>query len=928
MKQFYSKLWTAVLLLMIVFQFSAFAQNAVTISGNVKDKLTNEPLPGVSINVKGKVTGTTTDIKGNFSLKTNTTSAFTITVAYIGYKPQEIVISGSQIGLSIAMEAEAILGQEVVVAASRVEEKILESPVSIEKMGAAAVQATAGPSFYDALANMKGVEMSAQSLTFKSINTRGFNANGNERFNQFIDGMDNQAPGLNFSVGNIVGVSELDVQSVELLPGASSALYGSGGTNGTLLMTSKSPFTSQGLSYSAKLGMNHTDGYENDRSPLYEMNVRYAKAFNNKLAFKINASLLQATDWKAQDNRNIDRLTETMKSGDRNSDPNYDGVNVYGDEINANLKDVAKGMIAANVLPATISTPGGPVPTINFFPNQSVSRTGYQESDLVDFDTKSYKFSGALHYRLNSSVEAIAQANWGTGTSVYTGSDRYSLRNFSLGQYKLELKGSNFYLRGYTTQERSGEAYNATALASIINESWSPSAPDPERPSVAPWFPTYTGAFFQAKLAGKSDEDAFNIARATADKNRPAPGSETFNTLKDQITARTIGPAFGAKFNDKTNLYQTEGMYNFTEQVKFAELLTGASYKVYDLNSDGTIFDDAAQSIDIKEYGAFAQMGKKVLNDKLKLTAGIRYDKNENFKGSFTPRVSAVYTVANDHNFRVSYQTGFRNPTTQNQFIDLLIRANTRLIGGLPVILDKYNLRTNKGYTQASLIEFQKTGDPAVLQKYTFTEFSPESVKAYEIGYKGLINRKLLVDFYYYYNSYKNFISTLNLVQSSDGTPAGIATGKTFSTVVNNPAKVNSQGWALGLDYMISKYSIGGNVSFNELKGGQDALETSYNTPKVRYNLNFGSKEVFKNTGFNISYRWQDAFNWSSSFATGDVPAFGSVDAMVSYKVPSMKTMFKMGGSNIMNKYYRTSFGNPQMGGVYYVSILFDQFLK
>ncbi|WP_449438908.1 TonB-dependent receptor plug domain-containing protein [Pedobacter steynii] len=85
-------------------------------------------------------------------------------------------------------------------------------------MGPAVLKELSAPSFYDALTNMKGVEISAQSLTFKSINTRGFNSNGNTRFNQLVDGMDNQAPGLNFSVGNIIGISDLDLDNVELLP--------------------------------------------------------------------------------------------------------------------------------------------------------------------------------------------------------------------------------------------------------------------------------------------------------------------------------------------------------------------------------------------------------------------------------------------------------------------------------------------------------------------------------------------------------------------------------------------------------------------------------------------------------------------------------------------------------------------------------------
>jgi outer membrane cobalamin receptor len=85
---------------------------------------------------------------------------------------------------------------------------------------------------------------------------------------------------------------------------------------------------------------------------------------------------------------------------------------------------------------------------------------------------------------------------------------------------------------------------------------------------------------------------------------------------------------------------------------------------------------------------------------------------------------------------------------------------------------------------------------------------------------------------------------------------------------------------------------------------------------------------VYKNIGFNVTYRWQDAFLWNSSFVTGNVSAYGTIDAQVNYKLPKAKATIKLGGSNILNHYYQTSFGNPTVGGIYYVSLLFDEIFK
>jgi hypothetical protein len=187
---------------------------------------------------------------------------------------------------------------------------------------------------------LKGVDVVNSSLTFSSPSTRGFNGSGSTRVNQIVDGMDNQAPGLNFSVGSVVGLTELDVESVELLPGASSALYGPGGMNGAILINSKDPFKYQGLSFQVKTGIMNIDNRDRSASPYYNWSLRWAKKVSDKFAFKIGTELVQAKDWVANDYRDYDRLALVggVKTGTRQTDPNYDGVNVYGDETSIDIK--------------------------------------------------------------------------------------------------------------------------------------------------------------------------------------------------------------------------------------------------------------------------------------------------------------------------------------------------------------------------------------------------------------------------------------------------------------------------------------------------------------------------------------------------------------------------------------------------------------
>ncbi|MCW3465430.1 TonB-dependent receptor [Chitinophaga nivalis] len=957
MKSILVKAGMASLLLLLSLYPVISAQTPGTISGTVTDKTTGTPMPGVTISIKGVTAGTITGANGSFQLKTTHAFPLTLVFSYVGYKSAEQTVNSATEKVAVQLGSTEILGQEVVVAASRVQESILESPVSIEKLDTRALKASPAPSFYDALINLKGVEMSAQSLTFKSVNTRGFNSNGNTRLLQLSDGMDNQAPGLNFSVGNMVGIPELDLESVELIPGAASALYGPNALNGIVLMNSKNPFQYQGLSAQVKTGFLQDKGRTSATTGYYDVSVRYAKAFNNKWAFKLNVGYLQAKDWQAYDQRDQSLANgHTLQNGTRANNEGYNGVNTYGDENTVNMYNTLAsqantpgsalgaqlaglaGMLGNTVTPAQILNAAIPGAAM-----ADVTRTGYNESDVVDYNTKNLKLNGALHYKINNNLEALIQGNFGYGTSVYTGADRYSLKNFMMGQYKVELKGSDFYVRLYTTQERSGDSYAAGTLASGINEAWKKSTQ-----WYGEYFGTYAGAAlpafakaYGAALAGgatpaaalttaqnalDAQRGAFNTAaRNKADQGRFLPGSKEFNDAADAVKSKPIpgdATGIGAKFTDKTNLYQAEFMYNFHRFIHFAEILVGGNYRLYTLNSEKTIFavDDNGKEFRINEYGGYVQVMKKLAQEHLKLTGSIRYDKNTNFKGQFSPRLSAVYTFLETHNIRASYQTGFRIPHNQDQYIDLLT-PQARLIGGLPFLRERYGLNKGPVYTLQSV----QAGAP---KQYTFREFQPEKIQAYEIGYKALIAKKLLIDAYIYKNDFKNMNGIQVLIQ-----PTGASTRNVFSIPVSAEETVKSWGWALGLDYSLpANFTAGGNISYNELTNEKDlgSFLVMYNTPKVRYNLNFGNRNIANTQiAFNIAWRWQEGYIWQSSFVgpnvnvagKSEIPAYGTLDAMASKFFPKAKTTIKLGGTNILNKGYTQSWGNPTIGSQWYVAL-------
>jgi len=930
------------------FSDKAVAQSIV-IAGRVQNAETREGIPAASVLVKGGTTGTFSDVRGDFRLTINQAFPFTLVVSSVGYQAQEFQVTSASASLNFELKQTSSVTTEVVVSATRSQIRSLESPVSIERMGAAAIRQVASPNFYDAIGNLKGVDVVTSSILFKTMGTRGFNGSGNLRMNQLVDGMDNQAPGLNFSVANIAGLNELDADNVELLPGASSALYGSGGMTGTILMTSKNPYKYQGFSAQAKIGVNHLGDSSMGSAPYYDVMARWAQAFG-KWAVHISADYIGAKDWTATDYRNYSPLQGKPIAGSRTSDPGYNGVNTYGDESKYfNVKSVFAAQSAGYAAQAAQAKAAGDAAAAagdnataaqyyaiaaqltaaaqqtgyiagNTPDNSGVSRTGYKETDLTNYNAYNFKASAGVYYKITDFTTASLTGNFGSTNTIYTGTDRYSLKNVSIGQYKAEVAGKNFYVRAYTTQENAGNSTDMVATATLLNEAYAP--------TQTVWAPTYLNTYAPALAAaiaaGQSPDQAYltasNAARVAAEANRYLPGTAPFNKSLDSLQQLPIPQ--GGKFNDQSNLYVGEGMYDFSDMINWANIMVGVSTKEYVLNSHGTIFADTAGTISINETGGFIQVQKGFFNDMLKLSASGRYDKMTNFTGRFTPRFTAVFQVAKDNYIRASYQTAYRFPSNQNQYINLQT-GSARLIGGLPQFITYYGLNTNT-YDTAALGEFARTGKPP--EQYQFKEFKPETVASWELGYKGIVDERLYIDIYGFYAQYTNFIGLTVLIK--DPLTQGIHPTNTYGIYTNSSNKVNTVGAGISLQYSFPKgFFAGGNLAYNDLSNADANVLTQFNTPKYKFNITVGNNTIRKVFGFNLTYRWQDSYVYESSFVSGTTPAFGVLDMQVSMKLPNLhNSLIKLGASNLLNNYYTNAIGNSQVGGLYYLSFGYNVF--
>ena len=936
----------------------------------------HEGLSAVSVSVKGSSKGTISDSTGRFSLVINQKFPFVLVVSSIGFTPQEIELKNANSKLSIQLTSQTFLANTVVVTASRTSEKVLKSPVSIEKLDIRSLKETPAASFYDAIGNVKGVQLTTSSITFKVPNTRGFNIPNNFRFMQLVDGIDMQAATLGVPLGNAIGPTELDIQSIEITPGAASALYGMNAINGMSNLITKNPFASQGLSVFQRTGVNHVDGIDHSPSLLTETAIRFARAYKDKFAFKVNASYLKGTDWIS--NTQIDQNPNNKNSANPlypalNGANNavFDGWNKYGDDALQGSNTVSvTGLNIDGITNRTLS----------------VARTGYWEKDLVNPSVDNLKIDAALHYKITPNSTLAYSYRVGKMDGVFQRGNKIKLDNVVVHNHQLELKGASYTIKAYTSIENSGDSYNVKPLADNLDlySGGSGSAWAAKYKTALTTYATNNGgALTSSNLAA-----ANAFARLQADASRVVPGTQRFNTVRDSIisinnwdiksSAIPNAPLTGgAALIQKSNLYHVEGQLDLTKQVKIFNLLVGADARVYELIPDGNNFVDFTRSIAdrntpladgsfgsntyYKKFGGFAQLTKTLFNDHLKLWGSLRADYNPAFSAKLTPRLAAVYTVNEKHNFRFTYQQGYRFPALF-EALSYVNNGRVKRVGILPVINEGLGYRENS-YTQSSVADFNAVvksagnSDSAALANRSLLKLAslpdgrPEGINSFEIGYKSvLFDNKVFIDVDAYANVYDGFLGQIQVFVPKGETagsnaaviamidrnreatlPSGANAAskgqERYRVYTNAKNKYSTYGSSLGLTYNFYKtFTISGNVNYNKIKGitSPDLFVTGFNTPDWTTNLSFGNRAISRNVGFNIVWKWQNSFLWESPLVTGTIAAINNLDAQFTFRVPKVKSTIKLGGTNIFNNRNIQYAGGPTIGALYYVAITVD----
>lgn len=846
---------------------------------------------------------------------------------------------------------------------------LIENPSSIEKISSKDIQNATTFNYYELVGKQRGMSLYHSGILASSPSALGFGRIGNPRILQIDDGVNYQLPDFNFSIGNLNGTPELDIESIEVMPMGVSSLYGPGASNGLVKINSKDPFNFPGLSAQAKIGANRVQTISGTKlTPIYKFDLRYAKSvtlnknFIKRLGIKAVFSFVETSDWQPQGPGNINLTGNQDQS--RNSDPGYDGANVFGDEYRYILPFGSSGS------------------------DEIVTRTGYHESYLLDYTAKSILLNLGLYWKITKNIMASFEIEPSEATTVFSGSSRLELPNMSTDKVKFSVQSNVVNLTYYELSRDVGNSFDTKLLGRNLNLIAKGSTS---------WLQDYTAAY-GGGIANVSSQD-HEAARGYANgvglnifgSSSPwlSPSDPNFNGIVDQLINNQVQGFINfpvqSEFQGSSRIENLDLQFDFSSFIKFVNLKVGYLKRISN-------FDNINQSIisidpilfqsdlEIEETGGFIQASKKLFNDKLFITGVIRRDNRSNFKTQHSSMAAISYNLNHKFYFRASYGEGFRNPSFIEEYIfkdvgptvGLSIKSTLRggFKGGfadLEFALDNNNFPRipiiGNTIFMKNIIAFEEAvnksvenGIPSnqakidhldilgagILQAGDLQLLIAEQSRTYEMGVRAKLTSDLYIDASYIQNQMDNLIGQTGLarplsvippIQDTLGIVDLIRDDRTRQVIYyyqNARSTIKAHNILLGMDYYLANgFTIRGNGRYSTVKFNKDDIvNAAFNSPKYSVNLSIENKGFTPNAGFGIDFHWQDSFQWNSQLAHGKVPSYFNVDAQINYFLERFDAKLKLGASNLFQQKYIDNVGGPTIGSVYYISILLEDIMN
>jgi iron complex outermembrane receptor protein len=272
-----------------------YAQDTATLTGTVVDDEDGSPLAGANVAVREAGTpdlvgGAATGPEGTFTISGIAAGDYIVDVRFIGYRSRELPVqldAGETEELSIRLAIETSSLETVVISASRRQEKVLDAPASISVLGLEDIEREVTTSTVDLLRATPGVDMAQTGIDRREVVLRGFNEAFSGSAYVLTDYRQAAVPSLAVNVHSLMPNMAVDVERIEVVRGPGSALYGPGVDSGVIHYFTKGPFDDPGTTVSISGGQQSFLGVQG----------RHAGTITERLGYKITGQFARADEW-------------------------------------------------------------------------------------------------------------------------------------------------------------------------------------------------------------------------------------------------------------------------------------------------------------------------------------------------------------------------------------------------------------------------------------------------------------------------------------------------------------------------------------------------------------------------------------------------------------------------------------------------------
>ncbi|MCH8019081.1 TonB-dependent receptor [candidate division KSB1 bacterium] len=904
----FSRHFILLIALLITFSTNLSAQTGI-LRGTVTDAETNKGLAGANVIVtSGELkTGTATSKSGQFQLQNLPPGNYLIQVKHIGYElkviPNLFISNGETKELEIMLTVKAIEFNPISISASRRPEKVLDAPASVTVVNAAAIENRTALTPTEHLKALPAVDIISAGLNQSRVVVRGFNDLFSGSLLSLIDNRITRIPAVRLNAFQLIPASNLDIERIEVVSGPASALYGPNSANGVMHVLTKSPFDSKGTIVSVGGG---------ERSVLIGT-IRHAGVLNDKIGYKFSLQYYEGNDFPSVDSTEIVARLDAIRNG---ADPDTLRIGVRIFDIKSTNLD---GRFDFHLSPELKFIVNG-----GFSRGDNIEITNQGAAQALD---ASFKYiQGRLIYK-----DFFAQAfinKIGTGNTYFLRTGDFVINKSSLfviqAQHSLSLSSRQQFTYGIdvllTRPESEGTVNGRNEDNDNVNE-------------IGAYLQSETNLTSKLKLLGAAriDDhnrlDGLNFSPRAALVFKPTPTNNfrlTFNRAfstptSDNLFSDVVGQRISTSIDPSLAV-----LAPFIGETLFEIRARGTWPSGFNFN-----FDPNGRPQMVTAFGGFLADNGFIPEANSYLPADAQ---------SVWPAIRAVILSQIP-------------PGLQGAFESIL---PAQLSQSAPANLGVINTETQE--LEPVDISFVRNIKP--LFETTTTTF--------EVGYKGLIENKLLASVDLYHSKIKDFIGPLRVetpsvfinpetlgpvlaqdIANNDPnvtleqatqfvndflmldslallpigviSPQEVQSGTDIILTHRNLGDVSVTGLDLSLTYQINRnWNITGNYSFinRDFFKSQDGFsDIALNAPKHKFGANLNYRN--RNAGFdsNLRLRFVDSFPANSGIFTGTVDRYTILDLNATYTLPFFdNTRLNLTVQNLLNNKHREFVGLPELG--------------